>query len=235
MDGRRREETSGESRGDPRTSALRQLLDGLEAVAPERRILVALDGVDGAGKTHLSRELASLSAERLRRPLVTVSIDGFHRPKSERAAAGSGPEGFYRGSYRYDAFRAHVVHSLRTRGSITPAIWDVARDEPIDLHEVDVPPTGIVLVDGIFLHRSELDAVWDATVWVHAPFEVSVPRGNARFAGTHDPDPEADANRRYVGGQRLYIAEVGPRARATWIWDNTELDRPTLSRNPTTV
>lgn len=216
---------------DSRPDVLTQLWSEIESLRPESRILVALDGFDGAGKSYLSRELAEHAGLRARRPIVCVSIDGFHRPKSERVAAGMGPEGFYSGSYRYDAFRACVVDALRAHGSITPGVWDVGRDEPVDPALIAVPPTGVVLVDGIFLQRPELAGVWDATVWVHAPFEVSVPRGNARFPGSHDPDPEAPSNRRYVGGQRLYLAEARPQERATWVWDNTLLDRPTLRRN----
>lgn len=219
-----------------RSSVLATLLEEIERIRPDRRILVALDGFDGAGKTHLSAELADLARARGVRAVVRVSIDGFHRPKAERLAAGSGPEGFYFGSYRYEEFRNYVVDSLRAHGSITPAIWDVARNEPVDVAQIAVPARGIVLVDGIFLQRPELSAVWDATVWVHAPFEVSVPRGNARFPGAHDPDPEAPSNRRYVGGQRLYLAEARPAERATFVLDNTSLDQPTLhvatSRSP---
>jgi uridine kinase len=84
----------------------------------------------------------------------------------------------------------------------------------------------VLLVDGIFLQRPELDSAWDAALFVDVPFTVSVPRGNARFPGLHDPDPEAESNARYVRGQRIYLAEVRPRARATWVIDNTDLRRP---------
>lgn len=216
---------------DSRSDVLTQLWDEIESLRPESRILVALDGFDGAGKSHFSRELSEHARRRARRPAIGVSIDGFHRSKAERVAAGTGPEGFYSGSYRYDAFRACVVDALRAHGTITPGVWDVGRDASIDPAPIAVPPTGVVLVDGIFLQRPELAAVWDATVWVHAPFEVSVPRGNARFPGNHDPDPEAPSNGRYVGGQRMYLAEARPQERATWVWDNTVLDRPTTRRN----
>jgi uridine kinase len=61
---------------------------------------------------------------------------------------------------------------------------------------------------------------------------VSVPRGNARLGTEHDADPEAPSNHRYVGGQRLYLAQARPRECATWVLDNTDLDAPVLHRNP---
>lgn len=72
---------------------------------------------------------------------------------------------------------------------------------------------------------------WDATVWVDAPLSVTVPRGNARFPGRSDRDPDAPSNRRYVEGQRLYIAEAAPSEGATWVLDNTHLERPTRRSN----
>lgn len=214
----------------PRTAVVAALLDAVQQVRPAGRALVALDGFDGVGKTHLADELANLVVQRGGRPLVRVSIDGFHRTRAERRAAGPGPDGFYRGSYRYDTFRAVVVDALRAGRPITPAVWDVDRDTAVDVPQVEVPPDGVVLVDGVFLQRPEIADVWDAVVWVDAPLSVTVPRGNARLEGEHDPDPEADSNRRYVGGQRLYLSEVDPQSMATWCFDNTDLGRPRLSR-----
>ncbi|MGO1972474.1 MAG: uridine kinase [Propionibacteriaceae bacterium] len=214
-----------------RALVVSQLLSELQLVRPKQRALVALDGFDGVGKTHLARELVSLAAAQGGRPLRSVSIDGFHRPKAERLSAGSGSEGFYRGSYRYDTFRSCVVDPLRKGDAITPAVWDVAQDRPIHLNQVIVPPKGILLVDGIFLQRRELVDVWDATVWVDAPFSITVPRGNARFPGRSDGDPGAPSNGRYVEGQRLYIAEAAPGEGANWVFDNTHLQRPTLRSN----
>lgn len=213
-----------------RRAVLGRLLDELAQVRPGERAAVALDGVDGVGKTHLAAELLALAEERGGRALRTVSIDGFHRPRRDRRAAGAGAEGFYRGSYRYDAFLDCVIEPLRAGEPITPAVWDVARDRAVHPVPITVPEGGLLLVDGIFLQRPEMSEVWDAVAWVEAPFTVTVPRGNARFPGRHEADPESPANARYVGGQRLYLAEVDPRARATWILDNTNLEAPVLTR-----
>ncbi len=200
----------------------------LQQVQPGSHALIALDGFDGAGKSHLSDEIAEHAQAVGGRPVVQVSIDGFHHSRAVRREAGPGPEGFYRGSYRYPEFRRYVVEPLRRGAPITPAIWNVALDKPVSAEPMAVPPHGIVLVDGIFLHRPELIDVWDATIWLEVPFVISVPRGNARFAGRHDPDPEAASNHRYVHGQRLYLQEADPRSRADWVFDNTDLARPFL-------
>jgi uridine kinase len=41
-------------------------------------------------------------------------------------------------------------------------------------------------------------------------------------------DPAAPANRRYLEGQRLYLAACRPAQRADVVIDNTDLERPRL-------
>lgn len=209
-----------------RYAAIRALADGIVALRPGRRIAVAIDGVDGAGKTVLADELGEVIGAQ--RPVLRVSIDGFHRPSAERHARGSGPESFYEDSYDYEAFTRAVIEPFRRGDPVTPAVNDVENDRRIVVPPVAVGASAVLLVDGIFLQRAELVDVWDASVFVDVPFEVSVPRGNARFGAGHDPEPDAEANRRYVGGQRLYLAECRPSERATWVFDNIDLERPVL-------
>lgn len=203
-------------------------------VRPDRRALVAIDGLDGAGKTVLAEELVELAAEGPSgsgddRPVASMSIDGFHHPRAVRYARGRSPDSFFHDSYDYGAFVRSVVAPFREGAPIVPAVWEVeADDEPAAPVRLELPDRCVLLVEGIFLHRPELRMHWDASVWVEVPFEVSVPRGNARSPGQYDSNPEAADNHRYVGGQRLYLAECTPWDRANWIIDNEDLQHPHL-------
>lgn len=211
-----------------RAEVLAELAAAVVALPPGRRV-VALDGVDGAGKTVLAHELGALV--RPHREVHRASVDGFHRVRAERYANGRTPESFYRDSYDHDAVRTRLVEPFRAGRPWVRAVHDVEAESPLDLApEPAAGPGAVLLVDGIFLHRPELADLWDAGVWVHVPFEVSVPRGNARFGelSTEGADPASAGNARYVGGQRLYLAEVDPAARATWVLDNTDLAAPVL-------
>ncbi|WP_353510923.1 uridine kinase [Intrasporangium sp.] len=209
-----------------RYAAVLALAARVVALLPRERIAVAVDGVDGAGKTMLADELADAVGHR--RHVMRVSIDGFHHPSAVRYRHGRGPEQYYRDSYDYAQFRAAVLEPFRRGEPVTPAVNDVEQDRRVDVPAVPVQADTVLLVDGIFLQRPELHSAWDATLFVDVPFEVSVPRGNTRFPGLHDSDPEAESNSRYVRGQRIYLDEVRPRERATWVLDNTDLRRPRI-------
>lgn len=213
-----------------RAAVLCRLLSQVRESAAGGRSLVAIDGLDGAGKSVLAEELVQLAAQDGLRPVASLSIDGFHHPRSVRYTNGRGPDSFYRDSYDYEAFIRSVVIPFRQGASVVPSFWDVDADVAVLPAQLDLPQNCVLLVDGIFLHRPELRDLWDASVWVQVPFTVSVPRGNERIPGTYDSDPESQSNHRYVGGQRLYLAECSPWRSATWIFDNEDLELPTLRR-----
>lgn len=212
-----------------RGEVLAELAAALLTLRPDARVVVALDGVDGAGKTGLGHELVALV--RPHREVHRVSVDGFHRPAEVRYARGRTAETFYRDQYDHDAIRRRLVGSFRAGTPWTRAIHDLEREETVGAApEPAAGPDAVLLVDGIFLHRPELADLWDASIFVDVPFEVSVPRGNARFGevGGLGADPASAVNARPVGGQRLYLDEVGPASRATWVLDNTDLAAPVL-------
>ncbi|WP_231445468.1 hypothetical protein [Brevibacterium zhoupengii] len=149
-----------------RRLVLRQLLSLLREVDIGGRALVAVDGLDGAGKTVLVQELVELANQDGLRPVASLSIDGFHHPRSIRYGNGQGPDSFYRDSYDYEAFFRSVVTPFRHGLPIVPAVWDVDADASVLPAQRDLPQDCVLLVDGIFLHRPELRVVWDASVWV---------------------------------------------------------------------
>lgn len=128
-----------------------------------------------------------------------IRVDDFLNPPDIRYRLGrDSPEGFFLDSFDYDAFERAIA------GASAP----------------------VVIADGIFLHRDELVGLWDFSIWLEVPFSISIPRGAARGYGFGSPDPEALSNRRYVDGQRLYIARCDPQSRATVVIDNSDLADP---------
>jgi uridine kinase len=195
------------------------LLRRLEQEVLRRRddgvLRVGIDGVDGAGKTTLADALAeALRADGV--PVIRASVDGFHHPRAVRYRRGrESPEGFFRDSYDYGALRRVLLDPLGPGGSrrYRTVVFDHRSDCPVGVPEQRAEPGAALIVDGIFLHRPELRAYWDFSVFLDVRFEVSIPRGSQRGEGS--PDPLAPENRRYVEGQRLYLRECDPKAHAT--------------------
>ncbi len=214
--------------GPDRADVIAHVAAGIAALPSSATRLVAIDGVDGAGKTHFAGELsAALTADGV--PVIRASVDGFHQPAQMRYRQGrSSPEGFFHDSHDYPQLDRLLLDPLSRGGSgrFVRRAYDVSAEQPVPL-VTEVAPVGAVLVfDGIFTHRDELCRRWDYSIFLHVPFTVSIPRGAQRGYG--DPDPAAPSNSRYVDGQRLYLTTCDPAARATVVIDNTVVDRPAV-------
>jgi uridine kinase len=189
-------------------------------------VRVGVDGVDGAGKTHFADELAEL-LKASGRSTIRASVDGFHNPKAIRYRRGRGsPKGFFHDSYDYDQLKAALLDPLSPGGTARyrVAVFDHRADAPVQTPPQQALPGDILIVDGIFLHRRELRAYWDYSIFLEVAFDVSIPRGALRGEGS--PDPEAPENRRYVEGQKLYLRTCEPKRFATVTINNDDLLAP---------
>jgi len=165
---------------------------------------VAIDGTDGAGKTTLADELAAALRER-GKEVVRMSVDDFHRPEEERYARGRlSPVGYYEDSFDHERFRAALL--------------------PVD--------RGLVVVDGVFLQRPELDGCWHLRAWIDVSEAEALRRALGRDEQYHETRAEIVElyERRYQPGQRLYRDAVDPRARADVVFENEDPAEPRLVR-----
>ena len=175
-------------------------------------MVVALDGVDGAGKTVLGRELAALVAPH--REVHRASVDGFHRPRRSATRAGRTAETSTATATTTTRCGNRLVEPFRAGEPWVRAVHDVEREVVVD--RAPEPAAGrdaLLLVDGIFLHRPELADLWDAERLAprcrsRCPCRAATP--GSVTVGAEEADPASAVNARYVGGQRLYLAEVDP-------------------------
>lgn len=191
-------------------------------------VRVAVDGVDGSGKSVFADQLAGVLREQAR-PVVRASVDGFHHPRVERYRRGrSSPSGFWLDSFDYDLLRHDLLDPLGPAGSrrYRTAVHDLDTDQHLDLPWVVAPPGVVLVLDGLFLHRDELYEMWGLSVFLDVPFEVTVVRMAARDGS--NPDPRHPSMRRYVDAQRTYFKSCAPAKRADLVIDNTDWDRPAL-------
>jgi uridine kinase len=183
-----------------------------------------VDGADGAGKTVLADELATLV-----RGSVRAGLDDFHHPRAHRHALGRTGQTVWERGFDYAAVRRELLDPWRRGpGTAYRRRWhDLTTDAYVDDPAETVPETGVLIVDGVFAQRPELAGSWDVVVYVDVPDDVRV----ARMAARDGVSPEADHpdQRRYLAAQRIYQDACRPRESADLVVDNTDPARPTLT------
>jgi uridine kinase len=215
-----------------RFEMLGQLTASIAAVRRDHPTRVAIDGVDGSGKTTLADEFVE-PLRRAGREVIRASVDGFHNPRAVRYVRGpDSPEGYFLDSFDYAALKRELLDPLGPHGDrrFRAAAFDYRVDRPVESPLRLAPQDAVLLFDGVFLSRPELAGSWDLTVWLDVPFEITVERAVARDV-RRGGDAAATRNKyehRYVPGQRLYIEQCRPKERADIVVDNAVFDRPKI-------
>jgi uridine kinase len=199
-------------------------------------VRVAVDGVDAAGKTTLANELATCIRQE-GRPVIRADIDGFHNPRAIRYQRDSlSPEGFYLDSFDNPAIVNVLLAPLGPGGSgeYRTAVFDHVSDAPVSSPFLKAERRAILLFDGVFLLRNELRSYWDFTIFVKAGFQTTLARARSRDSRLFGSPEEVERryNARYIPGQKLYLEECVPAARADLVIDNSDPAHPSLVEGP---
>jgi uridine kinase len=189
-----------------REESLQRAADAVAGLPGDRSVLVAIDGLDGAGKTTFADALAG----RLTRPAVRASADDFLQPAVRRYRLGrESPEGFYRDSVDLEALDALLLAPFAAGEPFRRAAFDVVRDVPARAPLEHAPPGAALLLDGLFLHRPELRARWDLSILLDVTPEVAAARLLEREG--------KPTRHRYVRGMQLYFAAAEPARHASLV------------------
>jgi uridine kinase len=172
------------------------------------RVIIAVDGLDGVGRSEFADALAAQLGIG-HRAVFRASMDDFQNSRATREAKGVDTfEGAYRNTFDYVTFKRMLVEPFRSPGSIGSFVlqaFDEERDVPFEPKWTSGPADAMLIVDGIYLNRPELKGIWNFSIWVE---------GEQAADG---PDAEVE---------QLYIDEASPRTSATAIIDNTDVEHP---------
>ncbi|MCU1426590.1 MAG: hypothetical protein JWL83_590 [Actinomycetia bacterium] len=222
--------------GPERTRVLGRLVEMIDSLG-DRRLRIAIDGLTAAGKTSLGHELAHGLARR-GRPVLRASLDDFKRPWRERHLYDrESAEGYYRNAFDCEAACRLLLDRSSPTADGLVALCSIDPLTQIDHSEVKtaMPANAVLIVDGVFAYRPEINSYWDLRVWVEIDAELSVRRGMERDADMVGDADEAEAlhRDRYLAGELLYMNDVDPTSFVEVIVDNTDFDRPRLVRPAT--
>ena len=189
---------------------------------------VAIDGRTGAGKTSFGHELAQCLSK-AGRPVLRAGLDDFKRPWKDRHLYDrESAEGFYRNAYDYNRLIELLLQPAGRYGSGQCVLCSIDPVTQMDHSSImTVAETdAILIVDGQFACRPEINDHWDFRVWLDVDPETSYRRGAARNAQWLGSQAEVLQRLRYMAADELYCAGVRPQDLADVRIDNRTFDLP---------
>jgi uridine kinase len=203
----------------------------------EGRLRVAIDGPTAAGKTSFGHELAR-EISGAGRPVLRASLDDFKRPWRDRHLYDrESGEGYYRNAFDYPAVTRLLLEPASPAGSGECALCSIDPLIQLDHSSVITPAArdAVLIVDGVFAFRPEINEHWDYRIWLHVDPDTSLQRGAARDRDWAGSGAEALHRDRYLAAERLYVDEVDPIRLADVVVDNSTFRRPRILRSTESV
>lgn len=176
-------------------------------VAPDRSVLVGVDGGAGAGKTTFTHWFAETIKETTT-PVSIVHIDNFCRPSAERRK-----DYAVVSDLDWKRLRDQVLIPLQSGEAARFQLYDWPADRLKDWVTIDVG--GVTIVDGVTATRNELSGYYDLRIWFSCPRDIRVSRLSGRG------DTSAAEIKRWLPSEDRYIASHDPESRAHLVIDTT--------------
>jgi uridine kinase len=195
-----------------------------------RRLRVGIDGFTAAGKTSFGHELAYALSE-AGRPVLRASLDDFKKPwRDAHLYDRKSGEGYYRNAFDCEAIRRLLLEPAGPSGSGDVVLCSIDPITQVD-HTADVtqaPSDAVLIVDGVFAFRPEINDCWDLRIWLDVSRATSIDRGEARDAEWGEA--ESVHSTRYAVAADVYLAEVDARGVADVVIDNADFAQPRVIR-----
>ncbi|KOA19205.1 uridine kinase [Clostridium homopropionicum DSM 5847] len=177
-----------------------------------KNYVVGIDGGTGAGKSTLVHSL-QCQLEKLGLNTITLHIDDFIHKRNVRYD-NSKEEWlcFYNLQWRYDYLTNEILIPAKTNQDINKniEIYNKQIDEYKNISIIAKAPY-IVILEGIFLQRKELEKFLDYTIFIDIPRKERLKRILIRDTYIGDAEEIIDKyERRYFPAEDYYIKKYNP-------------------------
>jgi len=161
-------------------------------VKRQQTLLLAIDGRGGAGKSTLAEAI------RIKLPSATiVHLDDFAYPTT--------------GVDRHRLLE-QVILPLKNHEPARYQRYDWNTKTLSEWH--DVPPGGVVIVEGVLTLHDDLNKYYDFRIWIECPAEVGFQRGVARDISEHHLDTTNEWLHHWMPEEKAAIEEQRPQTKA---------------------
>lgn len=146
----------------------------------KRCILVALSGIDASGKTSLANRIHQELREDGIRSII-VGLDDWHNLAEIRFSALKPAENYYKNAYRFNDLFNKFILPLKRDGNLSISVdlvepkTNSCQTQAFHLNDIQ-----IILLEGIFLLRSEFMEYYDLSFWIECSVELATKRAITR-------------------------------------------------------
>lgn len=207
-----------------------EIIDHILTLKLDHPLRIGISGITDSGKMTFANELAEEMTKRGKK-IIRTSIDEFHNPRAIRYLQGKeSAKGYYEDAHDYKAFRERLLIPLGPGGSLHYEITShhLKTDIPVYNPPILASNDMVLVVDGTFLFKKEIEHLFDYKIFVDTDFDIARKRGSKREAEAFGSYEKAEEMflARYHAACQMYINEHNPKECADIVILNNDIEEP---------
>lgn len=193
---------------------LKQIIEHLPELKSDRRLVVGIDGLSRSGKTTLAAELVKyFNGKRI--TAIPFHLDDFIVEKGQRYGTGEEPwHEYYQLQWDCSWLKDHFFRQLKSASELSLPIYDSETDQRV-VKTTAIPPSCVVIVEGIFLQREEWLGSFDTVIYVNSTRDQRFQRESLAVQQNIEKFSE-----RYWPAEEHYLMTRNPQKTADFIVQN---------------
>ena len=161
-----------------------------------KRVLVAIDGAGGAGKSTVARQIRNELTD-----VTMVEMDDFYCAADASVRRNWNPQEGYQNFFDWMRLRDHVLKPIQDGLSPKFQPFDWTQNQLNGWKHV--PLNSVIIVEGVYALRPELRSFYHLSVFIEAPWEVRTARLLVRG------DSEQDVQM-WQAAENWYLVNIKP-------------------------
>lgn len=193
---------------------LEQMIEHLPELRNGHRLVVGIDGLSRSGKTTLTAALVNYFNDQ-HIPAIPFHLDDLIVERSRRYKTGEEPWcEYYQLQWDCSWLKQHFFQRLKNASELALPIYDGETDERT-VRTMAIPPSCVVIVEGIFLQREEWLGCCDFVIYVNSPRDRRFQRESEAVQQNIEKFSE-----RYWPAEEHYLTNRNPQKTADFIVQN---------------
>ncbi|TMU87048.1 uridine kinase [Bacillus sp. BHET2] len=176
-----------------------------------RPYIIGIDGLGGAGKTTFAKDLKH-ELEHRDYHVTILHIDDYIVESKKRYGTGFEEwQEYYFFQWDIELIQSELFEKLhQPKWELTLPFYDQSMDKVVT-KQMDIPPSSILVIEGVFVQRKEWKSFYDFTIFIDCPREVRVERVLDRdvYLGEYGARVEK-YERRYWPAEDYYMQNEEP-------------------------
>lgn len=190
----------------------------------EQSLLVGISGIDASGKGFIAEKIKNFLLA-LKFNVAVINVDGWLNLPQIRFNSANPAENFYKKGLRFFEMFTKLILPFQQNRSVN-LIADFAEETASEFRKYQYfyQDIDIILLEGIFLFKTEFLRLFDLKIWIECSFETALNRAVKRSQENLSPDETIRAYQTiYFPAQKIHFKKDKPKMSADLIFDNDEI------------